>query len=127
MFEARIKNGLEELSPKVPTLWAIDAIPLRPDVPRHSIIGNNKKDTPGGSDGVVEYSSSHRDDVRSELVVQSGHSVQTNPVAVYEVRRILLEHLKEEKICDSKQLSPAPRSSAEKPASRKDAPAAARQ
>ncbi|MBR4664723.1 MAG: hypothetical protein IKO93_12690 [Lentisphaeria bacterium] len=127
VFETRIKNGLEELSPKVPTLWAIDAIPLRPDVPRHSIIGNNRKDTPGGSDGVVEYSSSHRDDVRSELVVRSGHSVQTHPVAIYEVRRILLEHLKEEKICDSKQLSPAPHANAEKPASRKDAPAAARQ
>ena len=126
-FEFRLQTGLEELSPKVPTLRAIDDIPLRPDVPRHSIIGNRKKDTPGGTDGVVEYSSSHRDDVRSELVVKSGHSVQMNPVAVYEVRRILLEHLKEEKICDSKQLSPAPRSSAEKPASRKDAPAAARQ
>ena len=122
----RLKNGLEELSPKVPTLWAIDAIPFRADVPRHSIIGNIKKATPGGTDGVVEYSSSHRDDVRSELVVQSGHSVQTHPVAIYEVRRILLEHLKEEKICDVKQLNPHPRSNAaEVQVSHKDAPAAA--
>ena len=108
-FDFRIKNGLEELSPKVPTLWAIDAIPLRADVPRHSIIGNIKKATPGGTDGVVEYSSSHRDDVRSELVVQSGHSVQTHPTAIYEVRRILLEHLKKEKICETKSLPQYPK------------------
>ena len=123
-FEARLKNGLEELSPKVPTVWAIDSIPFRPDVPRHSIIGNNKKATPGGSDGVVEYSSSHRDDVRSELVVHSGHSVQTHPVAIYEVRRILLEHLKAEKICEAKPLATVQKLNAEKPASgtQKNAP-----
>ena len=101
-FEVHLQNGLEELSPKAPTLRAIDSIPFRPDVPRHSIIGNIEKAMPGGSDGVVEYSSSHRDDVRSELVVQSGHSVQTHPVAIYEVRRILREHLKEEKVCQEK-------------------------
>ena len=122
-----IETGLEGLSPKNKSLQAINSIPLRADVPRHSIIGNIKKAVPGGTDGVVEYFSSHLDDVRSELVVQSGHSVQTNPVAVYEVRRILLEHLKEEKICNSKQLNPAPRSNAGTPASRKDAPAAAPQ
>ena len=116
-FEFRLKTGLEELSPKEPTLWAVDSIPLRPDVPRHSIIGNYKKATPGGSDGVVEYSSSHRDDVRSELVVHSGHSVQTHPVAIYEVRRILLEHLKAEKICEAKPLATVQKLNAEKPAS----------
>jgi hypothetical protein len=116
-FDFRLKTGLEELSPKEPTLWAVDAIPLRPDVPRHSIIGNHKKATPGGSDGVVEYSSSHRDDVRSELVVHSGHSVQTHPVAIYEVRRILLEHLKAEKICEAKPLATVQKLNAEKPAS----------
>ena len=126
-FKVHIETGLEGLSPKNKSLQAIDSIPLRADVPRHSIIGNIKKSTPGGTDGVVEYSSSHRDDVRSELVVQSGHSVQTHPTAIYEVRRILLEHLKEEKICEVKQLNPVPRSNAGTQASRKDAPAAARQ
>ena len=42
----------------------------------------------------------------SELVVHSGHSVQVHPVAIYEVRRILLEHLKAEKICDAPVLDP---------------------
>ena len=107
-LEGDIKTGLDELNPKAPTIQAINEIPLRPDVPCHSIIGNKKMATPGGSDGVVEYSSSHLDQVRSELVVQSGHSVQTHPVAIYEVRRILLEHLKEEKVCDTDAPDPLP-------------------
>ena len=126
-FEIRIRSGLEGLSPKDHSLRALQALPLRSDVPFHSIIGNNKKATPGGTDGVVEYWSSHLDQVRSELVVQSGHSVQQHPVAIYEVRRILLEHLNAEKICSTKPLTPVQQASAEKPASRKDAPAAAQQ
>ena len=105
-LEVRVKSGLEGLSPKDETLQAINELPFRPDVPCHSIIGNNKLATPGGTDGVVEYWSSHLDQVRSELVVQSGHSVQQHPVAIYEVRRILLEHLKEEKICEPHPLAP---------------------
>ena len=117
-FASRVKSGLEGLSPKDPTLQIIGKIPFRPDVPCHSIIGNNKIATPGGSDGIVPYSSSHLDQVRSELVVQSGHSVQQHPVAIYEVRRILLEHLKEEKICDPKPLAPVQNPETGKKASR---------
>ena len=89
-------------------------IPLRADVPIHSIIGNLKNETPGGSDGVVEYSNSHLDQVRSELVVQSGHSVQTHPAAIYEVRRILLEHLKAEGVCKTAPPPPLPPAETEK-------------
>jgi len=126
-IEIRIRSGLEGLSPKDHSLRAIQELPLRTDVPCHSIIGNNKAATPGGTDGVVEYWSSHLDQVQSELMVQSGHSVQQHPVAIYEVRRILLEHLNAEKICDTKPLTPVQRANAEKPASHKDAPDAARQ
>jgi hypothetical protein len=45
-----------------------------------------------GSDGVVRYQSAHIDGVESELVVRSGHSVQSNPQTVLELRRILLLH-----------------------------------
>ena len=63
-------------------------------MPYHSIIGNNKEGgTPGGTDGIVPYSSSHLDGARSELIVHSGHSAQKNPLAIQEVRRILLLHL----------------------------------
>ena len=113
-IRANIKTGLDELSPKDHTLQAIQSIPLRADVPIHSIIGNREKATPGGSDGVVEYSSSHLDQVRSELVVQSGHSVQTHPAAIYEVRRILLEHLKAEGVCKTAPPPPLPPAETEK-------------
>jgi hypothetical protein len=67
--------------------------PLAPGIIGHSIIavkgeGPFQQDT----DGVVAYSSAHLDGMESELVVTSGHSVQQNPEAIEEVRRILLEH-----------------------------------
>ena len=46
-------------------------------------------------DGVVKYKSAHIDGVASEKIVQSGHSTQSHPNTIEEVRRILLEHLDE--------------------------------
>ena len=43
----------------------------------------------------MAYSSSHLDGVASELIVRHGHSVQQNALAIQEIRRILLLHLKE--------------------------------
>ena len=44
-------------------------------------------------DGVVPYSSAHLDGADSELVVPADHfHVHQHPLAVREVRRILLEH-----------------------------------
>ena len=43
-----------------------------------------------GDDGVVQYQSAHVDGVKSELVVRWEHSVQGQPEAIQEVRRILL-------------------------------------
>jgi hypothetical protein len=67
------------------------ATPIAPGVHAHSIIavaGNGPVE--GSDDGVVKYSSSHLDGVDSEYIVRSGHSVQSNPYAIEEVRRILL-------------------------------------
>ena len=61
---------------------------------------------------MVEYSSSHLDEVRSELVVHSGHSVQVHPMAIYEVRRILREHLRDENVCRGEPHAPAGRKKA---------------
>jgi hypothetical protein len=45
------------------------------------------------SDGVVPVSSAHLDSAESEIVVRADHShVHQHPLAVLEVRRILLEH-----------------------------------
>jgi hypothetical protein len=47
-------------------------------------------------DGVVPYRSAHLDGVNSEKVIPADHfHVHQHPLAVLEVRRILLEHLKE--------------------------------
>ena len=65
-------------------------------MPYHSVIGNRKEaGIPGGSDGSVPYASSHLDGAVSELVVKSDHSAQQNPLAIREIRRILLEHLRQ--------------------------------
>ena len=48
------------------------------------------------SDGVVPYSSAHIDGTDSELVVPADHfHVHHHPLAILEVRRILLDHLRE--------------------------------
>jgi pimeloyl-ACP methyl ester carboxylesterase len=92
----KIPTSVDNMSPGHPFIKTLASIPVAPDVKEHSIIpvkgeGNPEK----GNDGVVEYSSAHIDDADSELVVQSGHSVQSNPLAIGEVRRILLEHKRE--------------------------------
>ncbi|MBQ9803462.1 MAG: alpha/beta hydrolase [Lentisphaeria bacterium] len=87
-------TGINNLSPRDNMLKYLNKIPMSPDVPVHSIIGNRHGgNIPGGSDGVVAYHSSHLNGVQSEKVVRSGHSVQQNPLAIQEIRRILRLHL----------------------------------
>jgi len=81
------------MTPNNPVLQAMAATPIAPGVHADSIIavaGNGPVE--GSNDGVVEYSSSHLDGVDSEYIVRSTHSVQSNPYAIEEVRRILLLH-----------------------------------
>ena len=64
-------------------------------MPFHSIIGNNKQaGVPGGTDGIVPYTSSHLDGAQSELIVKSDHSVEENQNGIREVRSILLLHVR---------------------------------
>jgi pimeloyl-ACP methyl ester carboxylesterase len=84
------------MTPDNPALQAFAAIPVSPKVAAHSIIaveGDGPVET--GDDGVVSYQSAHISEAKSELVVRSSHSVQSNPHTVAEVRRILLLHLAE--------------------------------
>jgi pimeloyl-ACP methyl ester carboxylesterase len=86
-------GSLFGMTPNNPVLQTMAATPVAPDVHAHSIIavsGNGPVE--GSDDGVVEYSSSHLDRVDSEYIVRSSHSVQSNPYAIEEVRRILLLH-----------------------------------
>ncbi|HSB78860.1 MAG TPA: alpha/beta hydrolase, partial [Candidatus Methylomirabilis sp.] len=82
------------MTPGSPLVTALGPAPLAPGVIGHSIIAvNGDGPVEEGSDGVVKYTSAHIDGVESELVVRSGHSVQSTPEAIEEVRRILLENV----------------------------------
>jgi pimeloyl-ACP methyl ester carboxylesterase len=87
-------TGIAGLSPDSALCREGAEWPLPADVPFHSIIGNeDAEDVPGGSDGVVAYSSAHLEGAASEKIVKSGHSVQDKPPAIQELIRILREHL----------------------------------
>lgn len=89
-------TGIDNLDPDSITLKMLNKMPMSDKIVYHSIIGNTEGGAiPGGSDGIVPYTSSHIDNVRSELVVKSGHSAQQTPLAIQEIRRILLEHLRQ--------------------------------
>ena len=45
--------------------------------------------------GALCHARAHIDGVASELVVHSGHSTQSHPETIEEVRRILREHIGE--------------------------------
>jgi pimeloyl-ACP methyl ester carboxylesterase len=94
----RIPNSIDNLSDRDPFVRLSSGLPMNPRVRFHSIIGN---DTPGlaqalSSDGIVPYESAHLDGAASELVIASPHSVQENPLAILEIRRILREQLASE-------------------------------
>jgi pimeloyl-ACP methyl ester carboxylesterase len=94
----RIERGegaIGNMSPDSEFIQTLAEFPIAPGVHAHSIMGVQREPKESGGDGVVSYESAHLDDVDSELVVRSGHSSQSNPVVVMEVRRILLEHLEE--------------------------------
>jgi pimeloyl-ACP methyl ester carboxylesterase len=89
----RIPTSVENMSPINPFIRTLASIPIAPGVATHSIIAVKGDGPPErGNDGVVAYESAHVDGVESELVVRSEHSVQGNPRAIEEVRRILLLH-----------------------------------
>jgi len=92
----RMWTSLDHMNPRNDFLKALADIPLAPGVVSNSIIavrgvGPIEKD----EDGVVAYRSAHLDGVESELVIRSGHSLQDQPEAVEEVRRILLFHARD--------------------------------
>lgn len=97
----RVATSVDALSPSSPIFAAMLAAPRAPWVKYHNIIGVlpeqgfSSRWAPFG-DGVVSYASAHVDDAESELVVPAHHSqVHSHPLAVLEVRRILLEQLAE--------------------------------
>jgi Alpha/beta hydrolase family len=89
---ARI-GSMYGMTPGSPFSTTLASIPVAPSVAAHSIIAvKGEGPVQNGGDGVVQYNSAHIDEAASELVVRSGHSVQSNPKTIAEVRRILLLH-----------------------------------
>jgi triacylglycerol esterase/lipase EstA (alpha/beta hydrolase family) len=90
--DMKLDTGIDNLSPKHPFNTIANSTPFPTNIIYHSIIGNNRAaDTPGGTDGVVPYTSSHLDGAETEIIVKSGHNAHTHPGAIKEVKRILLE------------------------------------
>jgi hypothetical protein len=92
-----IPKSTDNMDPKSRFVQMYNTFPIAPGVTAHSIIAVKNPDDPKEkwNDGVVEYRSAHIEPVKSELIVHSTHSVQDRPEAIEEVRRILLEHLRE--------------------------------
>ncbi|TFG93911.1 MAG: hypothetical protein E4H11_07775 [Myxococcales bacterium] len=89
----RLPTSIDNMTPGNPFLQALGELPVAPGIASHSIIAVQGSGPPEqGSDGVVRYESAHIDGVESEFIVRSGHSAQSNPGVIQEVRRILLAH-----------------------------------
>jgi pimeloyl-ACP methyl ester carboxylesterase len=90
----RMPNSIDTLEPNDRFVQSVNKLPIAPNIPYHSIIGDRGRgDTPNSSDGIVPYWSSHLDGAESELIVNSKHNAQSNPEAIREVERILKRNL----------------------------------
>ncbi|HSO61324.1 MAG TPA: alpha/beta fold hydrolase [Desulfobacterales bacterium] len=92
-----IPRSTDNMSPSSHFIKTFSSIPIAPGVIAHSIIAVANPEDPQAEwdDGVVPYKSAHIDGVDSELGVHSGPSAQESPLAIEEVRRILVENLKD--------------------------------
>jgi pimeloyl-ACP methyl ester carboxylesterase len=97
----RIANSMDSLAPDSPIFPVMLASRRPPWVKYHNIIGLVPDEgifghLAAGGDGVVSLESARVGDVESELIVPAYHTtVHQHPLAVLEVRRILLQHLAE--------------------------------
>ncbi len=102
-----VPTSVDMLSPQDETLQLLSNKPRQDPVRYHSIIGLIPRSrlgleglltgfgVPEEGDGVVPVSSAHLGGVDSEILVPADHMhVHHHPLAVREVRRILLEHAK---------------------------------
>ena len=97
-----LPNSIDMLEPGNPLLAAVNSLPLNPEIPFHSIIGdrgkggNLDKTEPVSTDGIVPYWSSHLDGAESELIIPSEHWTILHPEGMAEVKRILHKHVEKE-------------------------------
>lgn len=95
----RVSTSIDSLAPDCPVLPVLLNAPRPLTLKRHNIVGVVEnagliERVNGRGDGVVPYDSAHLDNVESEIVVNADHlHVHRHPIAVLEVRRVLLAHL----------------------------------
>jgi hypothetical protein len=89
-------NSIRALRPTHPVLQALGRLPVDPNIPYHTIIGNRGRDPAEPiSDGWVDYESAHLVGAESEAVVPAGHAAYAHPASISEIRRILRLNLRE--------------------------------
>lgn len=89
-----LTSSIETLEPDSPALTALLKMTRNPRTTYHSIIGSIRAEARSNTtDGIVPYASAHVDWAETEVVVPSNHSVQKDPIAIREVKGILLKHL----------------------------------
>ncbi len=95
-WRGKAPTSIDGMSPSNPFLLALAEIPVTPPIQSHSIIAvKGDGEVQDGDDGVVKYTSAYQDYVKSTFVVRHPHSCQGHPLVIEEMRRILLEHLRE--------------------------------
>jgi pimeloyl-ACP methyl ester carboxylesterase len=88
-----LPRSINDMTPGNSFVQALASTPVAPGVATHSIVAvSGDKPLAEDDDGIVKYESAHLDDVESEVVIRSWHSVQGHPLAIAEVRRILYLH-----------------------------------
>jgi pimeloyl-ACP methyl ester carboxylesterase len=94
-------TSIDSLSPQSPVFPTMLRARKAPWVTYHNIVGVVRSSNWFGgesesSDGVVGLESAHMDDVESEILVESKHQdIHSKPRAILEVRRILVDHLRQ--------------------------------
>jgi hypothetical protein len=89
----RFPDSIDTLAPDNDFVLALAGIPIKPDIPYHTIVGDRGRgDSPNSSDGVVPYWSSHLPAAESETIVPAEHGAHQHPLAIAEIRRILMLH-----------------------------------
>ena len=81
----KLPTSVDNMNPSHPFIKTLASIPVARGITAHSIIpvlGSGP--ITSGDDGVVKYESAHIEEAVSELVVRSGHSVQSHPQAIEE-------------------------------------------
>jgi hypothetical protein len=96
-----VANAIDSLAPDSPIFPVLEKAERSPDVKYHNIIGVLQKPSfitsqAGPGDGVVSQVSAGFKEAESELIVDADHTkIHMNNKTIFEVRRILLEHLRE--------------------------------